>query len=327
MLRPRNNSVLPARSAAALALVAATAVAQDYPAKPIRIIVTAGAGGSSDTVARIVGDKLSGALGQPVVYDNRPGASGIIAAELTARAAPDGYTMLLGTTGGLAVNPSLFKKLPYDPIRDFAPVTLIGSQPYALIVHPSIPAKSVAELVRLAKGAPGQLSFSHTGPGAATHLAGALFENMAGVQFLSVAYKSIAGSLTAVVSGEVSLTVTSVYLSSAQAQANKVRPLAVTGRKRSALLPDVPTMMEAGITGYEMGNWYGLVVPAATPPAIVNLIGTRTAEVLARPETRTLLAKVEVEPVGGTPQEFARFIAAETAKFAVLIKKSGIKIE
>ena len=308
--------------------VAANAIAaQEYPAKPIRVVVAAGAGGSSDTVARIVGDRLAAVLGQQLVYDNRPGASGIIAAEIAAKAPPDGYTMLLGTAGALAVNVSLHKKLPYDPVRNFAPVTLVGSQPYMLIVHPSVPARSVAELVKLARGAPGQLSFSHTGAGSATHLAGALLESTEGLKFLSVPYKSIAGSLTAVMSGEVSFTITSVFLSSAQAQAGKVRALAVTGKQRSVLAPNVPTMMEAGVRGYEMGNWYGLLMPAATPAAIVNLMNAKTAEILARPDTRALLAKAEIEPVGNTPQEFARFIGAETVKFAALIKAAGIKAE
>ncbi len=274
--------------------------AQEYPTKPIRIIVTGGDGGSTDAVARIVGDKLAGALGQSLVYDNRPGASGIIAAELAAKSAPDGYTMYVGTTGGLAINVNLYNKLPYDPARDFAPITLLGTQPYMLIVHPSVPAKSVAELVKLAKNAPGQISFSHTGVGSATHLAGALLESAAGVTFLSVPYKSPA-HFTAVISGEVSFTITSVYLSWIQAQAGKVRALAVTGAQRSAVAPNVPTMIEAGVPGYEMGNWYGLLMPAATPPAIVTLINARTTEVLMRPDTRAALAKVEVEPVGNTP--------------------------
>jgi len=301
-------------------------VAQEYPAKPIRIIITGGAGGSTDVVARIVGDKLAGVLGQSLVYDNRPGASGIIAAELAARSAPDGYTMYLGTLGGLAVNVSLYKKLPYDPVRDFAPVTLVGSQPYMLVVHPSVPAKSVAELVKLAKRAPGHISFSHTGVGSATHLAGALLEGAAGVTFLSVPYKSPA-HFTAVISGEVSFTITSVYLSWVQVQAGKIRALAVTSKQRSAVAPDVPTMNEAGVPGYEMGNWYGLLMPAATSPAIVSLMSARISEILKRSDARASLAKAEVEAIGGSPQEFAKFIAAETAKFAALIKHAGIKAE
>jgi len=307
-------------------LVSNPGAAQEYPTKPIRVIVTGGAGGSTDVVARIVGDKLASALGQPLVYDNRPGASGIIAAELAAKSVPDGYTMYLGTTGGLAINVSLFKKLPYDPAKDFAPITLIGTQPYMLIVHPSVPAKSVAELVALAKSAPEKISFSHTGVGSATHLAGALLESAAGVTFLSVPYKSPA-HFTAVISGEVSFTITSVFLSWNQVQAGKIRALAVTGKQRSAVAPNVPTMIEAGVPGYEMGNWYGLLMPAATPSAIVSFISIRTNALLKRPDTRAQLAKVEVEAVGNTPQEFAKFIGSETAKFAALIKHAGIKAE
>lgn len=300
--------------------------AQDYPAKPIRFVITGGAGGSTDVVARVVGDKLGAALGQPLIYDNRPGASGIIAAEITAKSPPDGYTMYLGTTGGVAINPSLFKKLPYDPIKDFAPVSLVGTQPYMLVVHPSAPAKTVKELVALAKKSPGQISFSHTGVGSATHLAGALLEGDAGVTFLSVPYKSPA-HFTAVISGEVSFTITSVYLSWTQVQAGKLRALAVTGKQRSAVAPSVPTMIESGIPGYEMGNWYGFLMPAATPAAIVNLVNAKTLEVLKRADTRAALMKSEIEPVGTSPQEFAKFITAETAKYAALIKHVGIKPE
>jgi tripartite-type tricarboxylate transporter receptor subunit TctC len=195
-----------------------------------------------------------------------------------------------------------------------------------LIVHPSVPAKSVAELVKLARSAPGRISFSHTGVGSATHLAGALLESAAGVTFLSVPYKSPA-HFTAVISGEVSFTITSVYLSWPQVQTGRLRALAVTGRQRTPAAPNVPTMMEAGVTGYDMGNWYGLLMPAATPPAIVNFINARTGEVLKRADTRALLAKAEVDAVDSSPQEFARFIVAETAKFAALIKQTGIKAE
>ena len=308
------------------AILGSPVAAQEYPAKPIRVIITGGAGGSTDAVARVVGDKLAGVLGQSLVYDNRPGASGIISAELTAKAAPDGYTMFLGTAGGIAVNVSLFKKLPYDPARDFAPITLVGRQPYMLIVHPSVPAKSVAELVKLAKSVPGRISYSHTGVGSATHLAGALLESTAGAEFLSVSYKSPA-HFTAVISGEVSFSITSVFLSWPQVQARKLRALAVTGRRRSPAAPTVPTMVEAGVPGYDMGNWYGLLMPAATPYAIINLINARAVEVLMRPDTRVALARVEVEAAGSTPQEFANFISTETAKFAALIKHAGIKAE
>ncbi|MDB5810919.1 MAG: transporter substrate-binding protein [Betaproteobacteria bacterium] len=308
------------------AVLTTGAFAQDYPLKPIRMVVTGGAGGSTDVVARIVGDKLGAALGQPIVYDNRPGASGIIAAEISAKSPPDGYTMYVGTTGGLAINVSLYKKLPYDPARDFAPVSLVGTQPYMLVVHPSLPARNVKELIALAKKTPGQISFSHTGVGSATHLAGALLEGDTGVTFLSVPYKSPA-HFTAVISGEVSFTITSVYLSWTQVQAGKLRALAVTGKQRSAIAPNVPTMAESGIANYEMGNWYGFLMPAATPAAIVNLVNAKTLEALKRPDIRAALAKSEIDPVGSSPQEFGKFIAGETAKYAALIRQVGIKPE
>jgi tripartite-type tricarboxylate transporter receptor subunit TctC len=211
-------------------------------------------------------------------------------------------------------------------VRDFAPVILVGTQPYMLIVHPSVPAKTVAELVRLAKSAPEKITYSHSGVGSATHLASALLESATGVTFLSIPYKSPA-HFTAVLSGEVSFTITSVFLSWNQVQAGKVRALAVTGKQRSAVAPDVPTMIEAGVPGYEMGNWYGLLMPAGTAPAIVNLINARTNELLKRPDVKALLAKAEIEAVGSSPQEFAKFIGAETVKYAALIKHTGIKAE
>ena len=296
-----------------------------FPSKSIMIVVPASPGGAIDLVARLSAQKMTELWGKSVVIENKAGATGAIGTEFVARSTPDGHTLAL-VASSHAINPSLFKKLPYDTIRDFAPITLVGSQPYMLIVHPSVPAKSVAELVKLAKSSPGRIAFSHTGVGSATHLAGALLESTAGVEFLSVPYKSPA-HFTAVIAGEVSFTITSVYLSWPQVQAGKLRALAVTSRQRSAAAPTVPTMIEAGVPGYDMGNWYGLLMPAATSPAIVNFINARTSEVLKRADTRALLAKAEIDATDSSPQEFARFIAAETAKFAALIKQTGIKPE
>jgi tripartite-type tricarboxylate transporter receptor subunit TctC len=299
--------------------------AAGYPSKPVRVTVGFAPGGGVDILARVVSQKLGETMGRTFVVENRPGAGGTTAYAALARAPADGYN-LLAISASYTMSSALHRNLPYDPVKDFAPITLVGTQPYMLIVHPSVPAKSVAELVALAKSAPEKISFSHTGVGSATHLAGALLESAAGVTFLSVPYKSPA-HFTAVISGEVSFTITSVFLSWNQVQAGKIRALAVTGKQRSAVAPNVPTMIEAGVPGYEMGNWYGLLMPAATPSAIVSFISIRTNALLKRPDTRAQLAKVEVEAIGNTPQEFAKFIGSETAKFAALIKHAGIKAE
>ncbi len=248
------------------ALVSGTAPAQPFPNKPVRFVVASGPGGSTDGVSRIIGDKLSEFWGQQLVHDNRPGAGGILAAEIVARAVPDGYTVLVGTSAGLSVSPSIYRKMPYDADKAFAPISLAGTQDYMLIAHPGSVA-SVKELIAAAKAKPGSIAFSHTGSGTGTHLAAELFKSAAGVDLLSVPYKNISAAIIAVIAGEVPVSFVSIYSALPQVRAGRARALAVTGLQRSPAMPELPTMIEAGIAGYSSGNWYGFLTTAGTPPA------------------------------------------------------------
>jgi tripartite-type tricarboxylate transporter receptor subunit TctC len=310
-----------------LAFGACAAVqAQQFPTKPVRFVVASGPGGSTDGLARIIGERLGPMWNQGVVYDNRPGAGGIIAGEVTSRATPDGHTLLFSTSAAIAVSVSLYKKLPYDPVKDFAPIVLVATQPYMLIAHPASVA-SVKELIATAKAKPGQLGFAHTGAGTGTHLAGELFMRAAQVKLMSVPYKSISGSLTAVVSGEVPLTFTSIFSAWSQAKTGRARALAVTGTSRSPAAPQVPTMAEAGLPNYATGNWYGILAPAAAPRNVVSLLNKQVNAILTRPEVKELLITQGYEPAGGSPEAFAKFIKSEIAEYASLIKTAGIQAE
>lgn len=311
---------------AAIALVlAGSAVAQTYPARPIRLLVPSTPGGSVDTLARTIGPKLTERWGQQVVVDNRPGAGGAIAGELVAKAPPDGYTLLIGTIASLATNVSLQKKLPYDPVKDFAPVTLVATQNLMLLVHPSVPAKSVKELVRLGKAQPGKLSFASAGNGTGGHLSGELFKMLAGIDMLHVPYKGVAPALVDVVSGQVSMTFASILTSLPQVRANRLRALAVTGGKRSVAAPELPTMQEAGVKDYESATWYGIVAPAGTPQDVVNKLNTEIVAILKHPEMNDRLSKEGADPVGNSPQDFGRFIRSEIEKWRKVIRTAGIQ--
>jgi tripartite-type tricarboxylate transporter receptor subunit TctC len=308
----------------AVALLCGIASAQNYPSRPVRFVVAAGPGGATDGLARIIGERLAPVLNQPVVYDNRPGAGGIIAGEVAARASPDGHTLLFSTSAAIAVSVSLYKKLPYDPVRDFAPVTLIATQPYMLIAHPSLP-PTVRELVALAKAKPGQIGFAHTGAGTGTHLAGELFMRAAQVKLLSVPFKAIGQSITAVVSGEVPLTFTSISSAYAQAKAGRARALAVTGKTRSPAAPEVPTMAEAGVANYVAGNWYGVLAPAGTPRQVIVVINNHVNAILKRADIAAQLTSQGYEPAGSSPEEFGAFIKTEIAAYATAIRGAGIR--
>jgi tripartite-type tricarboxylate transporter receptor subunit TctC len=312
--------------AAVMIAASASASAQAYPTKPVRFVVASGPGGSTDGLARILGDRLQTMWNQGVVYDNRPGAGGLLAGEVTARATPDGHTLLFSTSAAIAVSVSLYKKMPYDPVKDFAPIVLVATQPYMLIANPSS-VGSVKELIATAKAKPGQIGFAHTGVGTGTHLAGELFMRRAQVKMLSVPYKSIGQSITAVVSGEVPLTFTSIFSAYAQAKTGKARALAVTGRTRSPAAPEVPTMAEAGLSNYEAGNWYGVLAPAATPRPIVAQLNKQVNGILERGDVKETLVRLGYEPAGGSSDEFVRFIKSEIAEYAALIKAAGIKAE
>jgi tripartite-type tricarboxylate transporter receptor subunit TctC len=308
----------------ALMLVCGTAAAQTFPTKPVRLVIASGAGGSTDGLARILGERLGPTWNQGVVYDNRPGAGGIISGDVVARATPDGHTLLFSTSAAIAVSVSLYKKIPYDPVKDFAPIVLVATQPYMLIAHPAS-AGSVKELIAAAKAKPGAIGFAHTGSGTGTHLAGELFMRAAKVKLLNVPYKSIGQSLAAVASGEAPLTFTSIFSAYGQVKAGRARALAVTSKARSPAAPEVPTMAEAGLPGYEAGNWYGILAPAATPRQVVSQVNKQVNEILQRPDVKALLIKLGYEPAGGSPAEFARFIKSEIAEYAETIKGAGLK--
>ena len=311
-------------AALVLACLAQGAFPQKYPEKPIRFVVAAGPGGSTDNLARLLGDRLLPQLGQPLVYDNRPGAGGIIAGEVVARAAPDGYTLFFSTSAAIAVSVSLYRKLPYDPVRDFTPIVLVATQPYMLIAHPAS-VGSVKELIAAAKASPGKIAFSHTGVGTGTHLAGELFMRVAQVKLLSVPYRSIGQSLTAVASGETQLTFTSVFSAWGLAKTGRAKALAVSGKARSPAAPQVPTMAEAGLPGYVSGNWYAMLAPAGTPAAIVQMLNRLVNAALQRPDLRELLIAQGFEPAGGSAQALGRFVKTEIDENAALIKAAGIK--
>lgn len=311
--------------AALLAGSACAASAQSYPVKPIRFIVPSTPGGSVDTLARTVGPRLADKWGQQVIVDNRSGAGGTIAGELVAKAPPDGYTLLVGTVASLATNVSLQKKLPYDPLKDFAPVTLIATQNLMLLVHPSLPVKSVKELTTLAKKKPGSLSFSSAGNGTGGHLSGELYKLLAGVDLLHVPYKGVAPAMVDVVSGQVTMTFASIISGSAQVRASRLRALAVTGARRSIAMSELPTMMEAGVASYESATWYGIVAPAGTPADIVNRLNSEIVAILKSPEMNDRLSKEGADPVGNTPAEFARHIQTEIEKWRKVIRAAGIQ--
>ena len=309
-----------------LAVLCDLTFAQQYPTRPVRFVVAAGPGGATDGLARAIGERLAPAWMQQIVYDNRPGAGGIIAGEVVARASPDGYTLLFSTSAAIAVSVSLYRKIPYDPVRDFAPIALIATQPYMLIAHPAS-VSSVSELISTAKARPGHIGFAHTGAGTGTHLAGELFMRAAQVKLLSVPYKSIGASITAVVSGEVPLTFTSVSSAYAQAKAGRARALAVTGRTRSPAAPEVPTMAEAGLPNYVTGNWYGVLAPPGTPRVLVSRLNGEMNAILRQPETKERLIKQGYEPAGTSPEDFGRFIRSEIAVYAALVKAAGIRAD
>src|SRR5437016_11299545 len=311
----------------ALACVAGAALAQDYPTKPIRLIVPFAAGGGNDNVARLVGKHLSDSLGQPLVIDNRPGAGGALGAEVAARAAPDGYTLFLGGVGSHAVNPNLNDSLPYDPIRDFAPVALLAQAPLVLVVHPSVPAASFKAFVALARARPGQLNYASNGNGSSSHLAAVMFDSMTGVDMVHVPYKGLSPALTDLLSGRVQLMFSSVVAILPHVKAGKLRGLAVTGSRRLASMPNLPTIAESGVPGYEASSWYGVLAPAGTPREIVARLNAELVKALEQPEVRTSLLAEGAEPIGGTPEQFAAHIRSEKERLGKLIRKAKIRLE
>jgi len=291
------------------------------------MLVGFAAGGGTDTTARAIGQPLSEALGQQVIVDNRPGAAANIAADITAHSVPDGYTILMGTIAALAINPSLYQKLPFDPIKDFEPISLAVSSMNVLVVHPSVAAKNVKELIALAKAQAGKLTYGSSGVGGAGHLAGVLFDQLAGTKMIHVPYKGGAPAIIALVSGEVNMVFATAETAVPQVKAGKIRALGVTTAKRSALLPDLPTIAEGGLPGYEANNWYGLLAPAKTPAAIVERLNREVVKVLNMPNVKEQLFRSGLDASPSTPKEFGAYIKSEMAKWSKVVKASGAKAE
>jgi tripartite-type tricarboxylate transporter receptor subunit TctC len=300
--------------------------ADGFPDRPLRMIVPFPPGGSVDVVARIAGQKMTEIAGQSIVVDNRGGASGNIGSELAARAPADGYTIMM-TTIPLVVNPSLFSKVPYDVVRDFAPISLIAAAPFVLAVHPSLPAKSVKELVALARSRPGQLNYASAGSGTNLHIAAELFKNLSGTNIVHVPYKGGGPALSALLGGEAQLSFLGVVAVVPHVKSGKMRALALTATKRSAVLPDLPTIAEAGVPGYEFASWYGVLAPAGTPaPRITKLHGILVRS-LRSPDLAGRMATEGADIIAGSPQQFAAYLKTELTKWARVVKDSGLRVE
>ena len=316
------------RAAIALVILACpvAAQAQAYPAKPIRFLVPFAPGGGNDVVARLIGGRLSELWNQQVVIDNRGGAGGNIAAEIVARSAPDGYTIFLFNSAN-AIAPSLYKNVPFDPRKDFEPVILISTSPFALVVHPSTPAHSVKELIVLAKAKPRGYVYASGGNGSSTHLAAEQFRQMAGIEMVHVPYKGAGPAFVDLLAGQVTLYFSSIPPALPHVKSGRVRALAISSDRRSPLWPDLPTIAEAGVPGYESGASYGLVTPARTPAVVVRKLNADVAKILGESDLRARLAGHGMDIAAGTPQEFARFMQAEIAKWAQVIKTSGARVD
>lgn len=296
----------------------------NYPSKPIRIVVGQATGGATDVVARLVSPKLSEQLGQQVIVENRTGAAGSIGAAFVAKSAPDGYNLLVASSS-YAINPSLYTEMPFDPVRDLLPVTLIAEAPFLLVVHPSMPVRSVKDLVALAKQKPGTLNFASGGNGSSGHLAGELFKFLAGVNIVHIPYKGAGPALVDVMAGQVHFTFGSVLSSMGHVKNGRLRALGVTGGKRSTGAPELPTIAEAGIKGYQTTSWYGLLAPANTSGQIVSLLSASMNKAVQSPEVKNKILTDGAEPDGGTSKQFQEFMAAEMRRAAEIVKRAGIK--
>jgi tripartite-type tricarboxylate transporter receptor subunit TctC len=317
-----------ARAVAALAIaVTAPAFAQNFPAKPARLIVPFPAGGGSDVIGRIMAQKLTERLGQQVVVDNRPGAGGSIGTEAAVRSAPDGYTMVLASTSEIAINPTLYSKLSYDTVKDLAPIALIASTPMVVIVHPSLPVKTVKNLIALAAAKPGAINVASAGTGTITHLSGELFRSMTGVTWTHVPYKGAPPALTDLASGQVQVMFSSLPAAMAFIKIGRVKPIAVSTQKRAATLPEVPTVTESGVAGYDVEYWYGIFAPAATPKDIVIRLHEEFAQSLKQQDTINNLANQGASPGTLSQAQFADFVKAEAAKWSKVVKASGAKAD
>jgi tripartite-type tricarboxylate transporter receptor subunit TctC len=310
----------------ALLVFAGIANAADYPSKSIRWISPWPPGGANDVFSRDIGRKIADAFGQPVIVDNRPGAAGTIGSDLAAKAPADGYTVVMGSSPTHAIAPSLYPQLPYDPVRDFTPITLVGTVPNVLVVHPSLAAKNVKELIALAKASPGQLNFASAGNGTSQHLSGELFKTLAGVNMVHVPYKGTSPAMVDLIAGQVQLAFDNVTTIVPHIQAGKLRALAVTPARRSAILPDVPTVAEAGVPGYEASVWFGVFAPAGTPQPVIARLHTEILKALNTADLRARMVAMGTDISGMGPAEFQAFVRKEVPKWADVVRKANVRI-
>ena len=310
---------------AVLAAFSATAYAQSYPSKPIRMVVPFAAGGPTDVYARSVGQELSRILGQPVIVDNKPGAGGNLGADFVAKSAPDGYNIVLGAVGAFAVNMTLYPKMPYDVLRDFAPVSLIAIVPMMLVVNPALPVKTPRDLVELAKARPGQLTYGSAGNGTSVHMSTEMFKALTGIDMVHVPYKGVAPAMTDLIGGQLQLMFSDATSAIPHAKSGKVRPVAVT--KRIEVMPEIPTFAELGYAGYDPTVWYGVFAPAGTPRDIVVKLNGAIAKALQAPEVRERLISQGANPVSNSPEEFTAFVRDEIARWGKVVKASGARVD
>ena len=305
----------------------ASAFAQSYPNKPIRIIIAQAPGSATDVISRVVANRLQESLGQPVVIEARPGAGGAVGTEAAARSAPDGYTLFMGNNSTHGSNPALYPKLPYDAVKDFAPITLVATVPYVLVVDPALPVSSVEQLIALAKSQPGKMNYASAGNGSTHQFCGELLKSMAGIDVLHIPYKGSPPAIAGLLGGEVSLMFANLTDIGSQIRSGKVKALAVTVAKRANLLPEVPTLSEAGLPGFEIGSWFGLLAPAGTPAPIIARLNAETVKVLGREDVQSTLGAQGLELAPSSPEQFAAHIKSEIAKFTRIAKAAGIKAE
>ena len=308
-------------------LAASLAQAQDYPTRAIRLIVPFSPGGVADTSARVVADRLGARLGQQVLVENRAGASGNIGTQMVAQSAPDGHTLVLGFDGTMVINPWVFPSIPFDSVKDFAPVTKLGDATLIMVAHPSVPAKDMRELIALAKAKPGSLSFGTSGTGGTPHLAGELLNQRAGIALTHIPYKGGGQAVGDVVGGQIPLVYTAIASAQQYVKSGRLKALGVSGAKRSSSLPDVPTFIESGLDGFVVDSWVGIFAPAKTPRAIVDRLQRELAAILALPEVRERYAVLGIEPVGNTPEQFGEQVRADLAKWEKVVKQANIKTE
>ncbi|MEO6566061.1 MAG: tripartite tricarboxylate transporter substrate binding protein [Casimicrobiaceae bacterium] len=327
MQASRRNPGLRLLATVACVFWSALTTAQPWPSKPIRIIVPYPAGGTSDILARALGPGITAALGQPVIVENKPGSTGNVGAELVAKSPPDGYTLLLADIGSLAIGPSIFPTLPFDPVKDFAPVIMVAYSPHLLAVNPALPAKDVKELIALAKLKPGTLNFAVSGIGGANHLAGVDFALRNGIKWAYIPYKGGAQAIADVAGGQADVMFNGMLATYPMVKGGKLKALAISSSKRFAAAPDIPTVAESGLPGFETGSFQGIVAPAGTPPDVINRLHQTITRILASPEMQDRLVTAGAETRAGTPAEFGTFIRDEKARWAKVVKESGEKFE